>query len=133
MSPWVKFQAKWMPMFTLVVYTWTGMTEYQHSRSLTRLWVVGLLGIVYTGVFALRPEVLGRPLLAGSIGVLLGLYICSNPAANAIDMLFYGRAGRYIDYSRGDETTWLLLNIAVLLVGLVVIIIGATRFSLPSQ
>ena len=109
------------------------MTEYQHSRSLTRLWVVGLLGIVYTGVFALRPEVLGRPLLAGSIGVLLGLYICSNPAANAIDRLFYGRTGRYVDYSRGDETIWLLLNIAVLLVGLVVIIIGATRFSLPGQ
>jgi hypothetical protein len=109
------------------------MTEYQHSRSLTRLWVVGLLGVVYAAVFALRPAVLGSPLLAGSAGVLLGLYICSHPAANAIDLLFYGRVGRYVAYSRQSEIVWLIVNFAVLLVGLIVIIIGATRFSLPAR
>ena len=109
------------------------MTEYQHSRSLTRLWMVGLLGIIYSAVFALRPALLGRPVLAGSVGVLLGLYICSHPAANAIDMLFYGRVGRYVERSPQAETVWLIANFAVLLVGLVVIIIGATRFSLPGR
>ena len=108
------------------------MTEYQHSRSLTRLWVVGSLGILYGAVFALRPALLGSPVLAGSVGVLLGLYICSHPAANGIDMLFYERVGRYVERPPQAETIWLLLNIAVLLVGLVVIIIGATRFSLPA-
>jgi hypothetical protein len=109
------------------------MTEYQHSRSLTRLWVAGLLGIGYSAVFALRPALLGQPVLAGSVGVLLGLYICSQPAANGIDMLFYGRVGGHVERSRQAETVWLMANIAVLLVGLVVIIIGATRFSLPGR
>jgi hypothetical protein len=109
------------------------MTEYQHSRSLTRLWAVGLLGVVYGAVFAVRPSLLGRPLLAGSVGVLLGLFICSQPAANAIDLLFYGRVGRYLEYSRQSEIVWLLVNIVVLLVGLAVIIIGATRFSIPTR
>ncbi len=86
------------------------MTEYQHSRSLTGLWLVGLLGIVYSVVFALRPALLGRPLLAGSVGVLLGLYICSHPAANGIDRLFFGRVGRYVERSPQAEAVWLLLN-----------------------
>lgn len=109
------------------------MTEYQHTRSLTRLWVVGGLGIAYGAAFALRPELLGQPVLAGSLGVLLGLYICSNPAANAIDMLFYARSGRYVEQSRSSETIWLLVNGAVLIVGLIVVIIGATRFTLPGR
>jgi len=109
------------------------MTEYQqHPRSLTRLWLVALLGVAYGAIFVLRPLLLGRPLLAGSIGVLLGLYICSHPAANGIDMLFLGR-GHYVDRSTQSETVWLLVNFVVLLVGLIVIIIGATRFSIPTN
>lgn len=110
------------------------MSEYQpQRRSLMRLGVIGLLGIVYGAIFVLRPLLLGQPLLAGSIGVLLGLYICSQPAANAIDILFFGRVGRYIAYSRQSETIWLLVNTAVMLVGVCVIIIGATRFSVPAS
>ena len=110
------------------------MTEYQqHPRSLTRLWLVTLLGLVYAAIFFLRPLLLGRPLLAGSLGVLLGLYICSHPAANGIDMLFLGRRGHYVDRSSQAETIWLLVNFVVLLVGLIVIIIGATRFSIPTN
>jgi hypothetical protein len=93
--------------------------------------VVSGLGLVYAAVFFWRPAWLGRPLLAGSLGVLLGLYICSNPAANAIDRLFFGRGRRA--HSSQAETVWLAANCAVLLVGLLVIIIGATRFSIPSR
>jgi len=111
------------------------MTEYQQRpRSLTRLWLVALLGVIYAAIFVLRPLLLGRPVLAGSIGVLLGLYICSHPAANAIDLLFVGGRGHYVDRSAQTETTlWLLVNCLVLLVGLAVIIIGATRFSIPTN
>src|SRR5262245_43098178 len=109
------------------------MTEYQqHTYSLTRLGVVSALGLVYASIFFLRPDWLGQPPLAGSIGVLLGLYICSNPAANAIDRLFYGRGWRGARSSQ-SEVLWLVANCAVLLVGLLVIIIGATRFSIPSR
>ena len=107
------------------------MTEYQRpTYSLTRLGVVSGLGLVYAGVFFWRPAWLGRPLLAGSLGVLLGLYICSNPAANAIDRLFFGRGSARTSQS---EAVWLLANCAVLLVGLMVIILGATRLSIPSR
>ena len=108
------------------------MSEYQQpTYSLTRLGVVSGLGLLYASVFFWRPALLGRPLLAGSIGVLLGLYICSNPAANAIDRLFFGRGRRA--RSSQEEAIWLAANCAVLLVGLLVIIIGATRFSIPSR
>src|SRR4051812_19833185 len=111
------------------------MTEYQKQpRRLARLWLVALAGLVYTAVFALRPLLLGRPLLAGSLGVLLGLYICSHPAANGIDMLFLGRRGHYVDgAAQPNEVAWLVVNLLVLLVGLVVIIIGATRFSVSAR
>ncbi len=110
------------------------MSEYQpQRRSFTRLGIVALLGLVYAGIFILRPLLLGQPLLGGSLGVLLGLYICSHPAANAIDLLFFGRVGRYIEYTPQQETIWLIVNGAVMLVGLIVIIIGATRFSVPSR
>jgi len=108
------------------------MTEYQHTRSLTRLWVVGILGLAYGVVFALRPDLLGKPLLAGSIGVLLGLFISSVPAANAIDYFLFGRVGRYGRYSAQSETVWFIANCLVLLIGLIVVIIGATRFSTPT-
>jgi hypothetical protein len=102
------------------------------ERHFTRLWLIGLVGIAYGLVFAFRPALLGQPLVQGSVGVLLGLYICSHPAANAVDLFFFGRLGRYVNYTRRSEAIWLTLNGAVMLIGLAVIIIGATRFSLHS-
>jgi hypothetical protein len=65
----------------------------------------------------------GLPRLDGIIGVLLGLFICSRPAANYLDLLF----------SRGRTSSdrflfgWLALNGLVIFVGWIVITIGATR------
>lgn len=115
-----------------MVYTGANMTEYQpRRRSLPRLWVVGVIGLAYVAVFAFSPAMLGQPLLAGAMGVMLGLYVCSLPSANAIDYFFYSRTGHAVEESRQAETVWLATNIVVMLVGLTVIIIGATRFSLP--
>lgn len=108
------------------------MYKEQAERRFTRLWLVGLVGIAYGLVFAFRPALLGQPLVQGSVGILLGLYICSHPAANAVDLLFFGRLGRYVKYTRRSEAFWLALNGAVMLIGLMVVIIGATRFSLHS-
>jgi hypothetical protein len=108
------------------------MSEYQpRRRNLPRLWLVGVIGLAYGAVFAINPALLGQPLLAGAEGVMLGLYICSLPAANAIDYFFYSRSGRAVEATPRAETVWLATNVIVMLVGLIVIIIGATRFSLP--
>jgi hypothetical protein len=109
------------------------MTEYKRSpRNLPRMWFVGVIGLAYTALFAYNPAWLGQPLLAGSEGVLLGLYICSLPAANAIDYFFQSRTGHIREATRQTGPVWLATNIAVMLIGLGVIIIGATRFTAPA-
>jgi type II secretory pathway component PulL len=65
----------------------------------------------------------------GIIGVLLGLYICSHPAANMLDALFFERRFQRPDSSRWSGISWLALNILVLLVGWLVITIGATQLT----
>ena len=68
----------------------------------------------------------------GSLGVLLGLFICAHPAANLLDaLLFAGSAGR--DSSSWQSTlAWLALNLLVLFSGWNVIFIGTTRFVTPT-
>jgi hypothetical protein len=83
----------------------------------------------YIGGLALFGTLTGLIRLDASIGVLLGLYICSYPAANGMDLLLFTRpeareeitdtpAGRF----------WLVLNILALLAGWAVIFVGAMRF-----
>jgi hypothetical protein len=61
------------------------------------------------------------------IGVVLGLYISSHPAAHLVDMLFYRRAIRYSFPSKGSFVLWLSLNVLVLLISGIVIFVGTTR------
>jgi hypothetical protein len=65
--------------------------------------------------------------LDGSLGVILGLYICSHPAANAVDMLFFERYNLRQISSEWSGVGWLALNALVLLAGWMVIFIGLTR------
>ncbi len=65
----------------------------------------------------------------GILGILLGLFICSIPAANLLDLL-YDLLGNRLQQDEGLRLVfWLLLNIIVLLVGWFVITLGATRFT----
>lgn len=59
---------------------------------------------------------------------LLGLYICSRPAANFLDLLFLGR-GALRQVSTGwTGVSWLALNVLALVTGWFVMSVGATRF-----
>lgn len=87
-----------------------------------------MLGIVYGGLLSSRRTLTGIHHLDGIIGVVLGLYICSRPAANLVDMLFYRRYLRYPFLSNRFVVFWLALNTLVLLMGAIVIFIGTTRF-----
>jgi cell division protein FtsX len=65
----------------------------------------------------------------GILGILLGLFICSIPAANLLDML-YDLLGNRMQKQDGLRLIfWLVLNIIVLLVGWFIITLGATRFT----
>ncbi|CAG0995546.1 hypothetical protein GPROT1_03391 [Gammaproteobacteria bacterium] len=61
----------------------------------------------------------------GVLGVVLGLFICAQPAANLIDSLYRART------ARGDEPGWLppLLNGLAMLAGIIVIILGTVQLT----
>jgi hypothetical protein len=92
------------------------------------LWALILLGILYLGLVFAMPALTGVSLLDGSIGVVLGLFICSRPAGNAVDMLFYERGAFRRLTSGWAGIGWLSLNLLVLFVGWLVIVSGAMRF-----
>jgi type IV secretory pathway VirB2 component (pilin) len=86
-----------------------------------------VLGIIYTCLVHSQHTLTGINQWDGIIGVVLGLYICSHPAANLVDLLFYRRGHRYPFSSSRSAVLWLALNTMVLLIGGIVIFFGTTR------
>lgn len=101
------------------------MEQQQRGRNYKTLGVVILLALVYSGWLYVRHTITGVSQLDGVIGILLGLFICSRPAANMLDMLFFRRSARAS--SEWSSIGWLALNGLVLFVGWIVITIGATH------
>lgn len=72
----------------------------------------------------------GRTWLDGTMGVMLGLYICSRPVANLLDIILFGGLPLAVDaFSNRSQVAWLSLNALVLIVGCVVLTSGTTRFA----
>jgi len=103
------------------------MRQHRRGHNIKALWVLILLGITYSSLLYYQRTLTGADKADGIIGVLLGLYICSHPAANILDMLFFRRGARRQFSSRGSAVLWLALNILVLLTAWVVIFAGTTR------
>jgi hypothetical protein len=103
------------------------MDQHQLGRNIKALWALVLLGIAYTGLLYYQRTLTGKNDIDGIIGVLLGLYICSHPAANVVDLLFFGRGVRRQSSSRRSVVFWLALDMLVLLIGWIVIFVGTTR------
>jgi hypothetical protein len=103
------------------------MDQQPLGRKIITLSVISVMGIAYSGFLHFQPTLTGRYVLDGIIGVVLGLYISSHPAAHLVEMLFYRRAMRYSFSSWRSFVLWLFLNILVLLVSAIVIFVGTTR------
>lgn len=71
----------------------------------------------------------GNSRIDGAAGIILGLFICSRPAANGIDLFFSDRLAFRQLVSTTDGFTWFLLNGLVMLVGWLVISVGASRLT----
>ncbi len=97
-----------------------------HRKNITSA-VLILLGVAYSGFLCFQATLTGRHDLDGIIGVILGLFISSHPAAHLVEMLFYRRAIRYRFSSRRSFFLWLSLNVLVLFVSSIVIFVGTTR------
>ena len=102
------------------------MDQHRRGRNIKALWGLVLLGIAYSGWFYYQRTLTGTNHVDGIISVLLGLYICSHPAANFLDLLFFARGAHQVS-SLPSTIFWLALNLLVLLIGWIVIFIGATR------
>ena len=105
------------------------MSRYQQNNGL--LLTLLLPAAAYLLWQVLAPTLTQNDLLDGSAGVILGLYICSHPAANGIDLLFYERGRFRRIFSETSGLGWLALNALIMVVGWLVIVFGAARFTGP--
>ena len=100
--------------------------QRRHKRNASVLWRLFLLAIGYSALLRYLHTLTGIAALDGSIGLVLGLYICSHPAAYAVNMLFFER-DTLRQLSEWSVVRWLALNLLVLLAGWTVIFIGVRR------
>jgi len=105
------------------------MGPYRLNRNSNVLWGLLLLALVYAGLLYFFRTLTGNDIADGAIGVLIGLYICSHPAANAVDLLFFHRDALREATSGWAGIGWLGLNLLVMLAGWFAIFIGALRFA----
>jgi hypothetical protein len=104
------------------------MSHLGSARQHLGLALLSGAGLAYLVWVAGQSVPVGGPRLQGVVGLLLGLYLGSLPAAHAIDLLFVQRgAGRPGPLRR--QAAWLGLNVLALVVSLAVITVGATRFA----
>jgi len=105
------------------------MDERHYRRKTKLLWALILIAGVYSLWFNQRHRLTGNHTIDGAISVLLGLYICSRPAGNAIDLLFFERASFRNVIAQSSSIGWLALNILTLLMGWIVIYLGTAHLT----
>ena len=104
------------------------MKQPRIEYHIARMWLAVLLGVGYASLFLFFDTLTGSATLDGIIGVLLGLYIGSHPAAHLLDLLYLPQGKRRELLSSEPGVVWLVVNILVLVVGIFIIVIGANRF-----
>ncbi len=107
---------------------WNYEEKHGYRRKTRLLWAMLILAALFLSLLALFPTLTGNDVADGAIGIVLGLYIASHPATNAVDLLFFDRSGLNDLLAGWAGVRWLALNSAVLLAGWAVIAVGATRF-----
>ena len=83
--------------------------DFRESGVVLAGWMVVAAG--YCVLLYLKRPITGRPLIDGVIGMVLGLYICSYPAANMIDIIFYRQNLGRARTSGWIGAGWVLLNV----------------------
>ena len=103
------------------------MDPYRRERRIKKLWALILLGGAYSSFLYYQDTFADPSGVQGIIGVLLGLYICSHPAAHVVDLFFLRGGGQRLFSSKRAVVMWLALNVLALLIGWTVIFFGTTR------
>ncbi len=107
------------------------MHKRRDIRKTGVLWAMVALAAAYIVLLVALHTLTGTHVWDGTLGILLGLYICSHPGANAVDILFYERGAFHELSSEWSGLRWLALNMLVLLAGDALIIVGAVQLFSP--
>lgn len=91
------------------------------------------LAVAYLAWQASLPDVTVNDRVYGIAGMLLGLFICSRPARNGIDVLIFERHSLRRAMRGAKGVAWLCLNALVMLAGCVVVVMGAMRMSVKIE
>ena len=105
------------------------MDQYWRARSSFTLWTFLLLALVYSALQYTVGSLTGEARYDGIIGIVLGLYVCSHPASNVLDLLFM-EGGVVRSSSHENGIVWYLLNLLVLLAGWLAVYIGVLKFTI---
>ena len=105
------------------------MTYESPKRNTVLLWVLVFVAGAYLVWQFNWPWYSGNRRFDGAIGIVLGLFICSRPAANGVDLFFQDRLAFRQLVSTFDGLTWFMLNTLVMIVGWFVISVGASRLT----
>ena len=99
----------------------------QHSPySIASLLILIGLAVVYGFVEDYQRAFTGSIQTDGIVGVILGLFICSRPAANFLSALY--RSSSSYRAAAWPRWLWPVLNGLTLCAGIVTVIIGAMQF-----
>ena len=105
------------------------MELFQYRRKSGLLCTLIVVAAAYSVWFHQRQVLTGNPTVDGTLSVVLGLYICSRPAGNAIDLFFFERSPFHRMIRDGSSIGWLMLNILTLLMGWIVIYLGTAHLT----
>jgi hypothetical protein len=101
----------------------------KRNRNYRSLWVLIGAALLFGILFATRHPLIFNNKVDGLVAVVFGLYICSHPAANFLDMLLYRRSSLYQPGTPRAELIWLGFNLLVIFIGWLVIFMGTTRLT----
>ena len=102
--------------------------SYFHGR-IAILWGVFAVAVAYISWQFFQHSLTGHAYLTGWMGVLGGLFVCSQPAANIIDLLFFNHHAVENLLNIGEWITWITLNLLVFFLGCLMITVGVTHFA----
>ena len=108
------------------------MNQHRGGRNTVILSIMLVVGIIYLVLLNYQHPLTHSFKVDGILSVLLGLYICSHPVANILDLILYRRFIHRKNSHPSSEWLWWLLNAVVLFTGWWVIFVGMLRFSAPS-
>ena len=101
--------------------------EYRRKAAVLAFWLVA--AVAYSAALHWMHDLTNHPIVDGAIGIALGLYVCSKPAANLLDIIFAQRGTRRPLASGWLSAGWLALNVLTMLVGWFMIASGAAHLA----